>query len=47
MTRIVGEPQIEEGGVTAGTYLFFEFRDDLSGRIILGLLSVVLVEMER
>jgi len=33
--RIVGEPQVEEVGVPADTYLVFEFGDDLAGEVVL------------
>jgi hypothetical protein len=31
----VGKPRIEEVGVPVDTYLFFEFGDDLTGKIVL------------
>jgi len=33
--RAVGKPRVEEVGVPADTYLFFEFGDDLAGEIVL------------
>ncbi len=41
--RIVSEPRVEEVGVPADTYLFFEFRNNLSGQIVFRVVAVVLV----
>jgi DNA-binding XRE family transcriptional regulator len=35
---VVGEPRIEEVGVGRYTYLFFEFGDNVTGKIVLCLL---------
>jgi hypothetical protein len=40
---IVSEPRVEEVGVRRHTFLFFEFRDDLSGSIVFDIVVVVLV----
>jgi hypothetical protein len=36
----VSEPRIEEIGFPAATYLFFEFGDDVSGKVVLCLVVV-------
>ena len=41
--RIVSEPRVEEVGVPADTYLFFEFGDDLAGEIVLGVVVLVIL----
>ena len=41
--RIVSEPRVEEVGVPADTYPFFEFSTHLSGQIVFGIVVVVLV----
>ena len=46
-SRVVGVPRIEEVSVSAGTYLFFEFGDDLSGEVELRILVLVEAERER
>ena len=44
---IVCEPRIEEVGVPADTYLFFEFGNDLPGEIVLTLVVfIIFVEAE-
>lgn len=48
----MGEPRVEEVGVRGHTYLFFEFGDDIAGKIVLRVVGfvvfvvVLLVEAE-
>ena len=41
-TRIVGEPRVKEVSVRRDTYLVFEFGDDLAGKIVLGIVVLVI-----
>ena len=40
---IVSEPRVEEVGVRRDTYLVFEFSNDLPGKIVLGVVVLVIV----
>ncbi|SNR66227.1 hypothetical protein SAMN06264855_13031 [Halorubrum vacuolatum] len=40
--RIVSEPRVEEVGVRRDTYLVFEFGDDLTGEIVLGVVVLII-----
>jgi len=40
--EIVGEPRVEEIGVRWDTYLVFEFSNDLPGKIVLGVVVLVI-----
>ena len=39
--RAVGKPRVEEVGVPADTYLFFELGDDLAGKVVLRIVVFV------